>query len=164
MAKDLREEFYPYFPQFFEKLVVLLSSNDSDQTEWTLICLAFLFKTLKSFLRKDILNVINQVAPLLDEAKHPEHVLNFAVECFSFIARDVRDKDNFLLMLLKIVKNDDKLVMGCGKLFFEMLKGMNGQFHSSGEAFLNTLLGVFGKPELAKYYQVSSILPNQSLK
>lgn len=154
MAKDLREEFYPYFSQFFEKLVVLLNSNDSDQTEWTLICLAFLFKTLKSFLRKDIQNVIIQITPLLDDSKHPEHVLNFAVECFSFIARDVRDKDNFLLMLLKIVNKDEKLVMGCGKLFFEMLKGLNGQFHSSGEAFLSTLLDVFTKPELKKYYQV----------
>lgn len=154
MAKDLREEFYPYFSQFFEKLVVLLNSNDSDKTEWTLICLAFLFKTLKSFLRKDIQNVIIQITPLLDDSKHPEHVLNFAVECFSFIARDVRDKDNFLLMLLKIVNKDEKLVMGCGKLFFEMLKGLNGQFHSSGEAFLSTLLDVFTKPELKKYYQV----------
>lgn len=154
MAKDLREEFYPYFSQFFEKLVVFLNSNDSDKTEWTLICLAFLFKTLKSFLRKDIQNVIIQITPLLDDSKHPEHVLNFAVECFSFIARDVRDKDNFLLMLLKIVNKDEKLVMGCGKLFFEMLKGLNGQFHSSGEAFLSTLLDVFTKPELKKYYQV----------
>ena len=60
--------------------------------------------------------------------------------------------------MLKIVKNDGKLVMGCGKLFFDMLKGMNEQFHSSGEEFLKTLLGVFGKPELEKYYQVLFIV------
>jgi hypothetical protein len=52
---------------------------------------------------------------------------------------------------LKAVKEEDSYVMGCGKLFFEMTRGLNGQFHSKGDEFLLTLFEAFGKDEYEKY-------------
>lgn len=152
LAKDLREEFYAYFQQFFERLIKLLQTQDADQTEWTLVCLAFLFKVLKSFLCKDISIIIHQIIPLLSEKNQPDHIINFAVECFAFLVRNLKNKDNFLLTVLKIVRHDDTSVLGCGKLFFEMIRGLNGQFHSKGEEFLALLFDAFRKIEYKKYW------------
>lgn len=154
MARDLREEFYAYFQQFFERLIKLLDTKKADQTEWTLVCLAFLFKVLKPFLCKDISIIVHQIIPLLSDKDQPEHVVNFAVECFAFLVRNIKDKDSFLLATLKIVKNDENCITGCGKLFFEMIRGLNGQFHSKGEEFLITLLDSFRKVEFKKYWDI----------
>lgn len=156
LAKDLRGDFYVHFQEFFQRLIKLLQTQDADQTEWTLICLAFLFKILKSFLCKDISVIIHQIIPLLSEKNQPEHIINFAVECFAFLVRNIRDKDSFLLNILQIVKQDDTSVLGCGKLFYEMIRGLNGQFHSKGEEFLSILFDAFRKPEYRKYWETLS--------
>jgi U3 small nucleolar RNA-associated protein 20 len=116
------------------------------------VCLAFLFKVLKPFLCKDISIIVHQVVPLLSEKNQPDHIINFAVECFAFLVRSLKAKDNFLLTILKIVKQDDSSVLGCGKLFFEMIRGLNGQFHSKGEEFLAVLFDGFRKEEYGKYW------------
>lgn len=152
LAKDLREEFYAYFQKFFDRLVTLLQTQDADQSEWTLVCLAYLFKVLKPFLCKDISIIIHQIIPLLSEKNQPDHIINFSVECLSFVVRNLKDKDSFLLTILKIVKQDEASVMGCGKLFYEMIRGLNGQFHSKGEEFLATLFDAFRKVEYKKYW------------
>lgn len=153
LAKDLREEFYSCFQEFFERLVRLLQTQDPDQTEWTLVCLAFLFKVLKPFLCKDISIIIHQIIPLLSEKNQPDHIINFAVECFAFLVRNLKDKHSFLLTILKIVKEDDSSILGCGKLFFEMIRGLKGSFHSKGEEFLTILFDAFRKPEYKKYFE-----------
>lgn len=152
LAKDLREEFYAYFQGFFDRLVGLLKTKDPDQTEWTLVCLAFLFKVLKTFLCKDMTVVIKQIIPLLSENNQPEHIINFSVECISFLARSIKHKDSFLSHVLEIVIHDESMVFGCGKLFFEMIRGLNGRFHSKGEEFLQSLFEAFRKVEYKKYW------------
>lgn len=152
LARDLREEFYIHFQNFFKLLINLLNTKDSDQAEWTLVCLAHLFKVLKPFLVKEISIVINRVIPLLNEKNQPDHIINFAVECFAFLVRNLKDKDFFLLSILKNVKQDESYVMGCGKLFFEMVRGLNGQFHSKAEEFLTILFEAFHKKEYTKYW------------
>lgn len=147
----MREEFYAHFQKFFELLLKLLNTKDADQTEWTLVSLAYLFKILKPFLCKEISIVIQRILPLLSEKRQPDHIINFSVECFAFIVKNLKDKNSFLLTLLKAVKEEESYVMGCGKLFFEMTRGLNGQFHSKGEEFLLTLFEAFGKDEYAKY-------------
>ncbi|KAG5671655.1 hypothetical protein PVAND_001845 [Polypedilum vanderplanki] len=154
LAKDLREEFYVHFQKFFDILIGLLNTQDADQTEWTLICLAHLFKILKPFLSKEISIVINRIIPLMSENNQPEHVINFAVECFAFIVRSLRDKDFFLLTILKKVTQDETCIMGCGKLFCEMIRGLNGQFHSKGEEFLTLLFNTFRRNEYKKYSDI----------
>lgn len=146
MARDLREEFYPHFKQFLCQLIKLLDSKDPDQLEWTLVCLAFLFKTLKPFLKKDITIVYNSILPLLNR-RSSEHVQNFAAECFSFVARDIKDKQKFLLLIIDGLKrNNGNHTAGCGRLLFECMKGINGTLHSCAEQFLEiTLIALANK-------------------
>lgn len=142
MAKDLREEFYPYFPRFLDRLILLLNTKDPDQLEWTLVCLAFLFKALRSFIKKDISVVFNSLLVLLDESK-PVHITNFAAECFSFVVRDIKDKSKFLGLVLKSCKSHPNGTTGCGRLLFEIMRGVNGDFHSCAEPFLISLFEAF---------------------
>nr|XP_016929874.1 small subunit processome component 20 homolog [Drosophila suzukii] len=141
LARDLREEFYPYFQRVLDRLICLLNTQDSEQLEWTLICLAHLFKTLKPYLKRNIGVVFNAILPLLDEQHYAEHVTNFAVECFAYIARDVRDFPRFLAYVLKTVLREQvESVHGCGRLIYEILRGVNGQLHNSAaEIFAHVL-------------------------
>uniref|UniRef100_A0A1Q3EYM7 Putative u3 small nucleolar rna-associated protein 20 n=1 Tax=Culex tarsalis TaxID=7177 RepID=A0A1Q3EYM7_CULTA len=139
LAKDLREDFCPYFLRFFDKLIVLLDSKDPDQLEWTLMCLAFLFKVLRGFLRKKLDLVFERVVKLLDEAS-PLHITNFAAECFSFITRDVKNKRELLNMITAAVKRDPSTTNGCGRLLFEIMRGVNQAFHSCAQKFWQLLL------------------------
>jgi U3 small nucleolar RNA-associated protein 20 len=139
LAKDLREEFYGYFPRFFDKLLDLLNTSDANQLEWVLVCLAFLFKTLKSFLKKELIVIFNKILPLLADHQ-PLHITNFAAECFSFIARDVQNKEKFVQSILKSLAGHPEGITGCGRLFFEMMRGVNENFHSSTPTFLTVLL------------------------
>ncbi|XP_030373639.1 small subunit processome component 20 homolog [Scaptodrosophila lebanonensis] len=143
LARDLREEFYPYFQRVLDRLICLLNTQDAEQLEWTLICLAHLFKTLKPFLKRNIGVVFNAILPLLDEQHYAEHVTNFAVECFAYIARDVRDFPRFLTYVLKTVLREQvESVHGCGRLLFEILRGVNGQLHTCAADLLAHVLDV----------------------
>lgn len=108
LAKDLRIDFYPYFPKFLDILIDLLKTKDAERLEWTLVCLAFLFKTLKPYLKKDIGVVLTRIIPLLSEA-HPQYINNFAAESFAFVARDIRDKKKFVELILKYLQTNDNV-------------------------------------------------------
>ncbi|XP_073844467.1 small subunit processome component 20 homolog [Musca autumnalis] len=137
LARDLREEFYPYFQRVLDRLICLLNTQDAEQLEWTLVCLAYLFKALKPHLKRNIGVVFHSILPLLDERRYEEHVTNFAVECFSFIARDVKDYGKFLEFVLSTVSREQvESIQGCGRLLFEIMRGVKGQFHSIAGDFL----------------------------
>lgn len=108
LAKDLQEDFYVYFPKFLDCLVILLNTRDPEQLEWTLICIAFLFKALKSYLKRDITVVFKSILPLLSSPTK-WYIRNFAAESFAFIARDVKDKKKFIEKLVKIVHSNDEV-------------------------------------------------------
>ncbi|CAH1645371.1 unnamed protein product [Spodoptera littoralis] len=139
VAKDLREDFYPYFPRFLDILIKLLNTKDADRLEWTLVCLAFLFKILKPYLKKDIAVVLKRIIPLLSESQ-PQYINNFAAESFAFVARDIRDKKKFVSLVLNYLQTNDDAIAGCGHLIFEILRGVTGKFHSCIETFLPLLL------------------------
>ncbi|XP_013199858.2 small subunit processome component 20 homolog [Amyelois transitella] len=139
LAKDLRNDFYPHFPRFLDILIVLLNTKDAERLEWTLICLAFLFKVLKPYLKKDIAIVLKKIIPLLSES-HPQYINNFAAESFAFVARDIKDKKKFIDLILNYLKTNEDAISGCGHLVFEILRGVSGKFHSCIETFLPVLL------------------------
>ncbi|CAB3248283.1 unnamed protein product [Arctia plantaginis] len=139
VAKDLREDFYPYFPTFLDILIKLLSTKDVETLEWALLCLAFLFKVLKPYLKKDIATVLKRIIPLLSDTQ-PQYINNFAAESFAFVARDIRDKKKFVGLILNYLQANDDAITGCGHLIFEILRGVNGKFHSCIETFLPLLL------------------------
>ncbi|XP_034830550.1 small subunit processome component 20 homolog [Maniola hyperantus] len=139
LAKDLRIDFYPHFPKFLDILIDLLNTKDAERLEWTLVCLAFLFKTLKPFLKKDIGVVLTRIIPLLSDA-HPQYINNFAAESFAFVARDIRDKKKFIELVLNYLQTNDNAITGCGHLIFEIVRGVSNKFHSCIESTLPVLL------------------------
>lgn len=108
LAKDLRSDFYPHFPRFLDILISLLNTKDAERLEWTLVCLAFLFKILKPYLKKDIAVVLKRIIPLLSES-HPQYINNFAAESFAFVARDIRDKKRFIELVLNYLHTNDSV-------------------------------------------------------
>ncbi|XP_050683521.1 small subunit processome component 20 homolog [Leptidea sinapis] len=139
LAKDLRSDFYPYFPDILDILIKLLDTKDAEKLEWTLICLAFLFKILKPYLKKDITLVLTRIIPLLSETK-PQYINNFAAESFAFVARDIKDKKKFVESLLSYLEKHDDALTGSGHLIFEILRGVGNKFHNCIETFLPILL------------------------
>lgn len=114
--------------------------------EWTLVTLAYLFKILKPFLKKDMTVVFHSIMPLL-ELRNAEHVTNFAAECFSFVARDIKDKGKFLLLMLNSLRAHRNGSTGCARLLGEIVRGVNGQFHSCAESYLRLLFDALSKPK-----------------
>lgn len=86
--------------------------------------------------------MFNSIMPLLDR-RNPEHVTNFAAECFSFVTRDIKDKDKFLALVLNGLKRHKNGTSGCGRLLFEIMRGVNGNLHSCAADFLSVLLNAF---------------------
>lgn len=106
LANDLRKDFYPYYSEFLAVLIDLLNTKDAEQLEWTFTCLAYLFKFLWRPLTKDVNVVFNNLLPLLSNTK-PDYINNFAAESFAFVVRKVKDRQNFLNLILKSVKNNE---------------------------------------------------------
>ncbi|KAG8313357.1 U3 snoRNP protein [Homalodisca vitripennis] len=138
LAQDLRQEFYPFYPELLAKILNLLHTKDADQLEWAFTCLAYLFKYLWRFLVRDLGDVFEQLLPLLSSSR-PQYVNNFAAESFAFVARKVKDKRNFLKLILKNLKRTKDGVSGCGKLLSEVVCGVQGQFHTCAETWLQFL-------------------------
>lgn len=103
LAKDLRKEFYPYYPQFLNTLIDLLNTKETDQLEWVFSCLAYLFKYLWKYMIKDIGIIFTSLLPLLSDAR-PPYINNFAAESFSFVSRKVKDKESFLTLILQTLE------------------------------------------------------------
>uniref|UniRef100_W8AID2 Small subunit processome component 20 n=1 Tax=Ceratitis capitata TaxID=7213 RepID=W8AID2_CERCA len=159
LGRDLREDFYPYFQRVLDRLICLLNTQDAEQLEWTLVCLAYLFKALKPYLKKNIGVVFHAILPLLDEQRYEEHVTNFAVECFSFIARDVRDYRKFLDFVLDTVAHEQvDSIAGCGRLLFEIVRGVKGQFHSVAGDFLQFIFESLVDEQRAKHIDKLQLL------
>ncbi|ALC42798.1 CG4554 [Drosophila busckii] len=159
LARDLREEFYAYFQRVLDRLICLLNTQDAEQLEWTLVCLAHLFKTLKTYLKRNIGLVFNAILPLLDEHHYAVHVTNFAVECFAYIARDVHDFPRFLVYVLQtILREQVDSVHGCGRLLYEMLRGLNAQLHTTAAVHLAHLFEVVSNVDSSWTFAQTSLL------
>ncbi|EFA12725.1 small subunit processome component 20 homolog [Tribolium castaneum] len=139
VAKDLRKDFYQYYKPVLEVLISLLNTKNTEQLEWTFTCLAYILKFVWRPLLKDITTVFDTFLPLLSNSQ-PDYIHNFAASSFAFIARKVKDWPTFLSHVLKSVKNRKDGVDGCGKLFFEVVSGVAGQFHSCAETILPLFL------------------------
>lgn len=149
-----------------QTLISLLDTKEPEQLEWTLICLAHLFKILKPYLKKDFGAVFDTLLTLL-EADKADYITNFAVECFAFVARDIVDKEKFLTGILSKLSSqtvDDEcsehVSRGCGQLLFEVIRGVNGQFHSCAEAYLRVYFMLLSKQKAHKSALLQSILSN----
>ncbi|XP_066256541.1 small subunit processome component 20 homolog [Euwallacea similis] len=135
VAQDLQKQFYPHYQQFLKVIIDLLNTKDTDQLEWAFASLAHLFKILWRPMIKNINEVFISLLPLLSDSR-PEYIRAFAAESFAFVARKVKDKDAFLSLLLKAVHKNEDGKSGCGTLLFQVINGIDGQFHNCSEQFL----------------------------
>ncbi|XP_050073163.1 small subunit processome component 20 homolog [Anopheles maculipalpis] len=142
LAKDMRKEFRPYFAGLFEVVVQFLYSDSADRVEWTLLCLAHLFKILRSFLRSDFTLTFHRLLPLLDETSSPPHAIDFATECLGYLVRDLKDKEPFVRLMLKCQTRNQALTFACGKLLFEVLHGVQDQFHTTAKQTMQQLYNI----------------------
>jgi U3 small nucleolar RNA-associated protein 20 len=108
LARDLQLEFYPYYSEFVHNLIELLHTKDTDVLDWTFTCLAYLSKFLWRYLVKDVRIVFTDLLPLLHDSR-PDYINNFAAESFAFVARKVKDKRAFLLLVLKTLKKNPEV-------------------------------------------------------
>ncbi|XP_003702176.2 small subunit processome component 20 homolog [Megachile rotundata] len=135
VSKDLQKEFYEYFPKFLTVMIDLLHTKDTDQIEYTFTSLAYLFKFLWRYLIKNVKTVFDFLLPLLEDTQ-PAYINNFAAESFAFVVRKIKDKESFLKLVLQILEDNPTVIPGCGKLLFEVVHGLPGQFHSCAEQML----------------------------
>ncbi|XP_050435060.1 small subunit processome component 20 homolog [Adelges cooleyi] len=147
-AKDLQQEFYEYFPEFLKFCIKLLKTKDAEQIEWSFTCLAYLFKFLWRLVVRDVKPIFEYIVPLLGDDQ-PSYVNDFAAECFSFVARKVKDKKNFLKIVLKNLKHRRDSVYGCSKLIFETIKGMAGGLHTCADHFLPIYINSLADPDIS---------------
>uniref|UniRef100_A0A182JXZ5 Uncharacterized protein n=1 Tax=Anopheles christyi TaxID=43041 RepID=A0A182JXZ5_9DIPT len=158
LAKDMRKEFRPYFTGLFEVIVQFLYSNSADRVEWTLLCLAHLFKILRSFLRNDFSLTFNRLLPLLDETRSPAHAIDFATECLGYLARDLKDKGPFVSLMLKWQMDNRAYTYACGRLLFELLHGVQEQFHTTAKQTLLQLYRILQQLEETEADHLQDIL------
>ncbi|XP_053664526.1 small subunit processome component 20 homolog [Anopheles marshallii] len=158
LAKDMRKEFRPYFAGLFEVVVQFLYSDSADRVEWTLLCLAHLFKILRSFLRSDFSLTFHQLLPLLDEKSSRPHAIDFATECLGYLVRDLKDKRPFISLMLKCQMQNDAYTFACGRLLFEVLHGVQEQFHTTAKQTLLQLYSIMQQLDEAEADHLQDIL------
>ncbi|XP_058455453.1 small subunit processome component 20 homolog isoform X2 [Malaya genurostris] len=83
--------------------------------------------------------IFERMVILLDDSK-PVHLTNFSAECFSFVARDTKNKRELIYMITAAVGRNPSLSTGCGRLLLEIMRGTNQKFHSCAEQYWNLLL------------------------
>ncbi|KAF3425764.1 hypothetical protein E2986_10060 [Frieseomelitta varia] len=147
VSKDLQKDFYEYFPKFLTVIIDLLQTKDTEQLEYTFMSLAYLFKFLWRYLVKNVKTVFDLLLPLLADTQ-PAYVNSFAAESFAFVVRKIKDKDSFLKTVLHILKSNPDGIPGCGKLLFEVISGVPGQFHSCAEQVLLLYLNALNNESL----------------
>ncbi|XP_072046442.1 small subunit processome component 20 homolog [Amphiura filiformis] len=143
LARDLQTDFYPHFRAFFDIIVSLLNTQDTEVIECAFQTLVYLFKFLWRYLLRDIKDVFGFYSPLLSLHQR-EHIRNFAAESFGFLMRKVQDPSDLFEHMLSSLEQQPDQVEGVGRLFFEMTKGVCKQFHSCTEKVLPILLDKLG--------------------
>ncbi|XP_050392090.2 small subunit processome component 20 homolog [Patella vulgata] len=145
LARDLQSDFYKHFKDFLFILTNLLKTYRQDPTilEKIFTTLAYLFKFLWRYLVKDIQEVYGFFSVLL-HGKQRDFIKDFASESFSFLLRKVPDQNKLLNFLFKSLKQSPETSEGLGKLLFEVIKGVNHQFHSISEQLLPILFYKLG--------------------
>lgn len=111
--------------------------KDGDLLEWTLTCIAYMFKALKRSLKRNISQILPSMLPLMSE-ETPIHIVNFMAECFAFIIRDLGKKAELFKLIFASI--DEKHIVGCSRVIFEILRGVGGQLHVEAKSILSTLI------------------------
>jgi len=138
LSKDLQVDFYPLFSDFFSLLVDLLRRDDIDIMENVFITLAYLFKSLWTYIVKDICHVFDWYKCLLKEQRKA-HIREFAAESFAFLIRKVKCRQEIFQHIFNQVFVDESLCCGVGYLLFHAIKGIKHQFNFNAKSIIDDL-------------------------
>eukprot|EP01044_Picomonas_judraskeda_P005540 COSAG03_NODE_526_length_7152_cov_8.927690_1_plen_1254_part_10 len=167
LARDLRDEFWPFFPDAVRAVTVVLDSApdelvgataDAELFTSAFKTLAYLAKYLLRQLLEESDRILPIYRPLLGHAK--QHVRDFAGESLAFLIRKIAqrhtngknaggDLDKMLHGMFAFCtpsaegsehKDWDSLQSGVAMTLFESIKGVGNRLHSNGEMLILRLL------------------------
>ncbi|XP_061192168.1 small subunit processome component 20 homolog [Saccostrea echinata] len=155
LARDLQTDFYCYFHDFFDLLVGLLSKNGQNPEilESIFSALSYIFKFLWRYLVRDIKDVYQYFSTLLRK-NNREYIVNFAAESFAFLMRKVKNHGELFDFLFLTLVEAPETAEGVGRLLFEMVKGVQKQFHSCAQKTFPVVLSKLGECQDGQYEQL----------
>lgn len=142
LARDLQNDFYVHFSDFFIIITSLLDKQDTEVLESAFTCLSYLYKYLWRMMVKDMDKIYSLYSKLLAHKK--DHIRNFAAESFSFLMRKVSDYDALLTFMFVNLSEHPQKAKGVGQLIFEMCRGVCNMFHSCATTALPVVLKKLG--------------------
>ncbi|KAJ2888976.1 U3 snoRNP protein [Coemansia asiatica] len=155
LARDLQDEIMPYFERLVTKIAPLVKADIAEVVEAAYNALAYLFKYLAKYLVSDLRPTFDLLTPLLGVEKQKANVRRFAAESLAFLIRKLRgDPLQQLVHHIVVSLSDcslsrlDSYRDGLSLLFFECMRGVDGQLHSRASGTLTALLHELFKDNL----------------
>ena len=143
-AKDLSDDFYPYFERTFRLLLDQLMTKNVEIIENVFLSLAYLFKILWKCMIKDIDHLFHLYADSLLNEQKRDYIVMFASQSFAFLLRKFEAKyesyERLLNLMFDSIIKRPSLTNGIGYLLFEVVKGVKNQLNSSASVLLPELL------------------------
>eukprot|EP00923_Selenidium_pygospionis_P050634 GHVN01087614.1.p1 GENE.GHVN01087614.1~~GHVN01087614.1.p1 ORF type:complete len:1991 (-),score=216.84 GHVN01087614.1:26-5998(-) len=137
LARDLSNEFVPFFTEFFEKGVSILSKTEDIDLFWAAIdsmSISFRISTKKKpqeyicFLYRHLLN-------------EREYVRRLAAEMVGYLLRHSKNTKEAVLTVLNLT-DCAKKIQGTARVFVSACKGVLQGLHSTSKRLLDILLGL----------------------
>ena len=112
LARDLRDDFYPYFNKIFINLAKIFSPRDAKFTDDFFRCILFLLHMLRKSLIKNIDNVLNLFVNYYF-AKNDEFLRRLSAQSLAFLMRQIPDESKadahqkLLQIVSEFISSDD---------------------------------------------------------
>ncbi|KAJ3091156.1 U3 snoRNP protein [Quaeritorhiza haematococci] len=150
LARDLQDEFVPFFPQVFRATISLLPQADVKLLECVFNAIAYLFKYLGKDLVRNVCQTYDLLVSQLQDNK--PFIRAFAAEVFGFLSRKVSRKEDVRQLHMHIVNSlrenpSANYAEGLAIMFFENVKQVNGNLHSRAKSTLESLIDVVLRTE-----------------
>eukprot|EP01080_Neovahlkampfia_damariscottae_P008714 gene8714-660_t len=136
LAKDLRTEFYPLLKtetKLFDTLIDLINPKLPEKTEAIFHCLAYLFKYLSKYIIEDLSFWYDKYSKIIGH--HKWYIREFAAQSFAFLIQKLSNEKlkNYIDKIYEKLSErpNPNMFDGTSLLFFETMKGVYGNFHST---------------------------------
>ncbi|KAJ3332477.1 U3 snoRNP protein, partial [Blyttiomyces sp. JEL0837] len=130
LARDLQEEFYPYYLRTLKVILTLIGKNDANRIEWIFNCVAYLFKYLSKEVSEEATLTFDCFQAILGD--HRGYIRTFGAEALGFLFRKVAN-DKLRGLVLHVVKSlkthSSDYCDGLSLLMFETVKRVYEQLN-----------------------------------
>lgn len=150
-ARDLGEDFEPFYPRAVETCIELVLQNQRNDkmletVELAFNCLASMFKFLARLIVQNLIPTYDLLLPLFGGVKAQKQrsfILRFAAESMAFLVRRAQ-KENLTKIVYHIVekvvedKSNEQYIVSSMMLFATTLKGPGTTLHSKTPSLITT--------------------------